>query len=97
MVDAGIIGPFSDNSLIGSLAGLASSGLCFYGAIKMWALKKQGYMLYLVGCVIAIATPFINMLLDVVQEGGVILTTSVINILFIVLYSVNKKHLKFDS
>ena len=63
----------------------------------MWALKKQGYMLYLVGCVIAIATPFINMLLDVVQEGGVILTTSVINILFIVLYSVNKKHLKFDS
>ena len=60
----------------------------------MWALKKQGYMLYLVGCVIAIATPFINMLLDVVQEGGVILTTSVINILFIVLYSVYKKHFK---
>ena len=63
------------------------------------ALKKQGYMLYLVGCVIAIAIPFINILLgqgDFV-EGGVIVVTSIINILFIVLYSVNKKHLKFDN
>ena len=99
LVDASIIGPFSDNTLIGSIAGLVSYGLCFYGAIKMWALKKQGYMLYLVGCVIAIAIPFINILLgqgDFV-EGGVIVVTSIINILFIVLYSVNKKHLKFDN
>ena len=66
LVDAGIIVLFQI-ILIGSLAGLVHWTLFFYGAIKMWALKKQGYMLYLVGCVKPI---FINILLDVVQEGA---------------------------
>lgn len=31
------------------ILGLISSGLCLYGAVQMWGLKKQGLMLYFAG------------------------------------------------
>ena len=42
-----------------SVVGLAASGLCLYGAIQMWGLKKQGFMLYAAGVGISILTSII--------------------------------------
>ena len=93
-------------SVLSSVAGLVASGLCLFGAIQMWGLKKQGYILYLVGSLIAIAMPFINMFTMPEGYAGVFeeavksamltgaLTGLAINALFIVLYTINKKHLK---
>lgn len=36
------------------LVGLAAAGLCLFGAIQMWGLKKQGFMMYVVGAVLSI-------------------------------------------
>jgi hypothetical protein len=47
-------------SMIVQIAGLASAGLCLFGAIQMWGLKSQGFMLYLIGCVLGILGPIIN-------------------------------------
>lgn len=92
------------SSVLSSVAGLVASGLCLFGAIQMWGLKKQGYILYLVGSLIAIAMPFISMF--TMPDAGIFgeavksamltaaLTSLAINVLFIVLYTINKKHLK---
>ena len=92
------------SSVLSSVAGLVASGLCLFGAIQMWGLKKQGYVLYLVGSLIAIAMPFISMF--TMPDAGIFgeavksamltgaLTGLAINVLFIVLYTINKKHLK---
>lgn len=92
------------SSVLSSVAGLVASGLCLFGAIQMWGLKKQGYILYLVGSLIAIAMPFISMF--TMPDAGIFgeavksamltgaLTGLAINVLFIVLYTINKKHLK---
>ena len=42
-----------------SVVGLAASGLCLYGAIQMWGLKKQGFMFYAAGVGISILTSII--------------------------------------
>jgi hypothetical protein len=92
------------SGVVSSVAGLIASGLCLFGAIQMWGLKKQGYMLYLVGCIIAIVMPFVNMFimpdLGIFEEAAKssmltgALTGLAINALFIVLYTQNKKHLR---
>ena len=61
-------------------------------------------MLYLVGCIIAIVMPFVNMFiipdLGIFEEAAKssmltgALTGLAINALFIVLYTQNKKHLR---
>ena len=92
------------SGVVSSVAGLIASGLCLFGAIQMWGLKKQGYMLYLVGCIIAIIMPFVNMF--IIPDLGIFegaaktsmltgaLTGLAINAPFIVLYTQNKKHLR---
>lgn len=47
-------------SVLVSIIGLVYSGLCLYGAIQMWGLKKQGFTLYLAGSVIAIVVSLYN-------------------------------------
>lgn len=41
-------------SMFGQLIGLAAAGLCLFGAIKMWGLYKQGFMLYVAGAALSI-------------------------------------------
>ena len=47
-------------SIIWSLLGLIAAGLCLFGAVQMWGLKKQGLMLYFVGSVLAIIITILN-------------------------------------
>ncbi len=73
------------------LLGLVGAALCLYGALEMRKLKKQGYILWVVGEFL----PVIAMAL-IVGTGvfaGFALFGLVIPVIFLILYSVNKKHL----
>ena len=43
-----------EGSVIWMIVGFIYSGLCLFGAIQMWGLKKQGFSRYLIGSVTAI-------------------------------------------
>ena len=47
-------------TILVSLIGLVYPGLCLFGAIQMWGLKKQGFTLYLAGSIIAILVTLYN-------------------------------------
>lgn len=46
--------------MLWSVVALIAAGLCLFGAIQMWGLKKQGFMLYLAGSGISIIVSIIN-------------------------------------
>jgi len=71
--------------------GLLATGLCVYGAMEMRKLKKQGYLLWLIGEIL----PWISALIFI---GPIIFSTFIgyfiiFPILFIILYTVNRKYL----
>lgn len=81
-----------ENKLPIMLLGLVAVALCFYGALQMRKLKKQGYMFYVIGELL----PFVTSALFV----GMFMFTGIgfafgvgITALFILLYTVNRKHL----
>lgn len=95
----GMVGPealpmyqkMAENKLPILVVLLIGIGLCLYGAIQMRKLKKQGYLLYVVGEVL----PFIGSFIFVgaMAFKGFGLLTLIVPIVFILLYTVNKKHL----
>jgi hypothetical protein len=46
--------------ILWSVLALLAAGLCLFGAIQMWGLKKQGFMLYLAGSAISVIVSIIN-------------------------------------
>ena len=71
---------------------LVSIALCFYGALQMRKLKKQGYLLYVIGEIL----PFLVQVLFI----GTFMITGVsgifsicIAVLFILLYTMQRKNL----
>jgi len=63
MVGTSALGMFApQGTMLVQILGLAASGLCLYGALQMWGLKKQGFTLYLIGAVIGIVGPIISVL-----------------------------------
>jgi hypothetical protein len=80
-----------DNRLMILIFGLVGIALCFYGAMQMRNLKKQGYLLYVIGEVLpiiafAIFIGFGNLL------GGITMIFSVLfAALFIILYTTQRK------
>lgn len=91
--------------MIWTLLGLASAGLCLYGAIQMWGLKKQGFMLYVAGSglsilisIINVATvpdlgssPFADSMRSAMWTG--LFIGVAINVAFILMYNANRKAL----
>jgi len=73
--------------------GLIGIGLCVWGAIWMRKLKKDGYWIYVGGELLPLIANFI--LLGTAQFTGVtsILMAVGIPILFVVLYTMQRKHL----
>jgi hypothetical protein len=83
-------GVAAGGGVIWSILSLVSSGLAFYGALQMWKLKAQGFMIYVAGAVVGMATGVITSL----SVGASISFVGLIfPILFIVLYNMNRKHL----
>jgi hypothetical protein len=63
LIGSSALGMFSpQGTMVVQLLGLAAAGLCLFGAIQMWGLKKQGFMLYLAGAVLGIVGPIISAL-----------------------------------
>jgi hypothetical protein len=80
-----------ENRLPMFIIALLATSLCVYGAIEMRKLKKQGYFLWLAGELL----PFISLITFV---GSVVFQTVIIwfmifPLIFILLYTINKKHL----
>lgn len=82
-----------DNRLYILLAGLIGIGLCFYGAMQMRNLKKQGYLIYVVGELLPILSYAIFIGFGGLFGGIGMLLTTLIPVLFIILYTMQRKHL----
>lgn len=82
-----------DNRLMILIFGIVGIALCFYGAMQMRNLKKQGYLVYLVGEILpiisfAVFIGFGNLL------GGIgMVFTALFAAVFIILYTTQRKEL----
>ncbi|MEO6488593.1 MAG: hypothetical protein ABIO04_01525 [Ferruginibacter sp.] len=65
--------------------------LCFYGALEMRKLKKQGYTFWLIGELLPIAATII--FVGAIAFKGFGLLGICIPLIFIILYTVNRKYL----
>jgi hypothetical protein len=72
---------------IGLIIGLVCIGLCFYGAVKMRNLQKQGFYIYVAGQLIPIVYTFAT------AGVGFGLVGVIIPIVFIALYATQLKEL----
>ncbi len=82
-----------ENKLPLLIIGLVSVALCVYGAIEMRKLKKQGYLLWLIGEML----PYVG---AVIFIGGIFFNTFIaffiiFPIIFIILYTLQRKHLRY--
>jgi hypothetical protein len=75
-----------------NLVPIIAAILCIIGAILMRKLKKNGYYIYILGCISEIAIPAIA--IGGAVLGGMLLVGSIFSILFIILYGVNLKHMR---
>lgn len=83
-----------DNRLPILLLGLIAVSLCFYGALQMRKLKKQGFLFYVIGQLL----PFITsaLFIGLFVFSGIAFTVGAgITVLFILLYMTQRKHLVY--
>lgn len=74
------------------LLSLASVVLCFYGALQMRKLKKQGYLLYVIGEILPILVQALFIGMFTLSGMGMIVGYC-IAFLFILLYTMQRKNL----
>ncbi len=81
-----------ENKIPMLIIGLAAIALCVFGAMQMRKLKKQGFLIYLVGQILPFLTTalFVGMFMF---QGVAFAIGSGITILFILLYLTQRKHL----
>ena len=72
---------------VGLIIGLVGIALCFYGAMKMRKLQKQGFFIYVAGQLMPIIYTFVTV------GVGFGLIGVIIPIVFIVLYATQLKEL----
>lgn len=70
---------------------LVAYALCLYGAIEMRKLKKQGYLYYMVGEILPLVTTLI--FIGTAAFSGFGMLGILIPIVFIILYTMNRKYL----
>lgn len=74
------------------LLSLAATGLCFYGALQMRKLQKQGFLFYTIGEVLPFLTQFL--FIGAFAFAGVAMYFGIgISLLFIFLYAMQRKRL----
>lgn len=82
---AAYVGAAAGGGVVYSILSLLASAACFFGALQMWKLKSQGFMIYVAGQAIAIIATIIFV--------GFYIMGLVFPVLFVVLYNMNRKHL----
>ena len=81
-----------ENRLVILVATLASSLLCLFGALMMRKLKKQGFMVYIIGELVGPAA--MSAILGSLAFGGIMsILGMVVPILMIILYATQRKYL----
>lgn len=73
------------------IIGLVSVALCFYGALQMRKLKKEGYILWLAGEILPYVSSAIFMS---ALFNTIFIYFAIFPLLFILLYTLQRKHLK---
>ena len=74
------------------LLSVVAAGLCFYGALQMRKLKKQGFLFYTIGELLPFLTQFL-FIGAFAFSGFVMYFFIALSALFILLYSMQRKHL----
>lgn len=127
LIGSSALGMFApQGTMIVTIIGLLAAALCLFGAVKMWGLYKQGFMIYVAGAALSIVGSIISaltirsymeesmgaindlggefsefsstassMAADMAASAawtGVVVAV-IINVVFILLYNANKKHL----
>ena len=82
-----------ENKLPILLLGLVATALCVYGAIEMRKLKKQGFILWLVGEILPIVAGLI--FIGTGMFSGFTMIFMLFPIVFIILYAVQRKYLVY--
>lgn len=82
-----------DNRLMIMVLALAGAALCFYGAMQMRNLKKQGYMFYVIGELLPILSFAIFVGFGGLFGGIAMLFGTLLAALFIILYTTQRKYL----
>lgn len=77
-----------DNRLVILIATLATSLLCLFGALMMRQLKKQGFMVYLIGELVGPLSMLVILGSSMTMMMGMIFPA-----IFIILYATQRKHL----
>lgn len=79
-----------DNKMPLLIIGLVAVGLCFYGALQMRKLKKEGYYFWLIGEIL----PYISSAIFLpALFKTVFIYFSIFPLIFIILYTLQRKHL----
>ncbi|HRE64504.1 MAG TPA: hypothetical protein PKU77_11985 [Ferruginibacter sp.] len=73
---------------------LVATALCFYGALQMRKLKKQGYPMYVIGQVLPFLTSILFLGAFAFKGIGFAIGTGIV-LLFILLYTMQRKHLRY--
>ncbi len=82
-----------DNRLMIMVLALVGAALCFYGAMQMRNLKKQGYMFYVIGELLPILSFAIFVGFGSLFGGVAMILGTLIAALFIILYTTQRKAL----
>lgn len=72
---------------------LAGAALCFYGAMQMRNLKKQGYLIYVVGELLPIISFAVFVGFGNIFGGMTMIFSLLIAAVFIILYTLQRKNL----
>ncbi|GEM_PF-352399 len=87
------------------IIGFLCTGLCAFGAFYMWKLKKIGFPIYAVGEIIPLLIGlfmYFNLhftgssMMNMIMKGGTLFNL-IIGAAFVIMYSVNLKHLKSET
>lgn len=81
-----------ENRLVVLIATLVTSALCFFGALMMRNLKKQGFIVYMLGELIGPASMMV--ILGSAAMGGMAIGGMVISVLMIILYATQRKFMR---
>ena len=76
------------------ILGLIAVILCFYGALQMRKLKKQGYLLYVIGELMPLLSSALFLGMFAFSGVGFAIGGG-ITVLFILLYTTQRKHLVY--
>lgn len=82
-----------ENRMMIMLLALVGVALCFYGAMQMRNLKKQGYLIYVVGELIPLVSYAIFIGFGSLFGGIGMIFTTLIAAVFIILYTTQRKEL----